>query len=325
MDARLGLRVALTLALALMVAPSAQAAPPNANFAFAPDTPNQDEPVTFSAAVDWGGNEGTVVWDFGDSGTAIGLDAEHVFTSGGPKQVTMTASNSDGEDTDIEVIEINSRPSVAFSFAPQDAEPGEPVLFASDVSDDDAVTYLWDFGDGSTATGSGPTHAYSAPGVRTVTLTVTDSEGAVGTASLQIEVRAPPSQSAAAPVTSADIRLPVFMSPFPVVRLSGQVFDRVTLIRLLTIRGPRGAIVRVRCVGRDCPVRSARRRVRKPGLVRFRVFERSLRPGTRLAIFVRRGAEIGKYTRFAIRAGERPLRTDRCLLPGQRRPVRCPA
>jgi hypothetical protein len=58
--------------------------------------------------------------------------------------------------------------------------------------------------------------------------------------------------------------------------------------------------------------------------VRFHGFERSLRPGTRLAIFVRRGAEIGKYTRFAIQAGARPLRTDRCLLPGQRRPVRCP-
>jgi hypothetical protein len=114
------------------------------------------------------------------------------------------------------------------------------------------------------------------------------------------------------------------MRPSAVVRLSGQVFERVTVIRLLTIKGPLGAIVRVRCVGRDCPVRSVRRRVRKAGLVRFRIFERSLRPGTRLVILVRRGAEIGKYTRFAIRAGERPLRTDRCLLPGQRRPVRCP-
>jgi chitodextrinase len=323
MDARSGLCVSLALAVALVMAPSAQAAPPNASFAFAPDAPNEGEPVTFSAAVAWGGDEGEVSWDFGDGTTGTGSDVEHVFTSGGSKQVKMTATNNEGGDSETRTIDVNPRPSVAFSFSPQMPGPGEPVLFAPDVSDDDAVTYWWDFGDGSTTTGSGPNHAYSTPGVRTVTLAVTDSEGAVGTASLQVDVHAP-SQPAAALQPSVGIRLPVFMSPFPIVRLSGQLLDRATLIRLLTVRGPRGAVVRVRCAGRDCPTNSARRRVTRTGVVRFHAFERPLRPGTRLAIFVRRGAEIGKYTRFAIRAGDRPLRTDRCLLPGQRRPIRCP-
>jgi PKD repeat protein len=38
-------------------------------------------------------------------------------------------------------------------------------------------TYAWDFGDGSTASGAKPTHAYSATGSYTVTLTVTDASG----------------------------------------------------------------------------------------------------------------------------------------------------
>jgi hypothetical protein len=326
MDARPGLRVCLALAVALMVAPSAQAAAPDASFAVDPDPPNEDAEATYEVILQGAGVDSTVEWDFDGDGVyeKSGPVAKHTHTEPGMTSVTMRATD-EGESTVVtKDIVVNPRPVVSLGFSPTDPDPGEPVLFAADASDDDPMTYLWDFGDGSSATGSGPTHAYSSPGVRTVTLTVTDSEGAVGTASLQIDVRAP-APAAPGPQLSAAIPRPAFMSPFPVVRLSGQVFQRVTLIRLLTIKGPRGAIVRVRCLGRDCPVESARRRVRKAGLVRFRAFERPLRPGTRLVILVRRGAEIGKYTRFAIRPGERPLRTDRCLLPGQRRPVRCPA
>ena len=38
-----------------------------------------------------------------------------------------------------------------------------------------ALTYAWNFGDGSTATGAKPTHTYTAPKAYTVTLTVTNS------------------------------------------------------------------------------------------------------------------------------------------------------
>jgi PKD repeat protein len=325
MDARPCL---LTLALTLVVAPNALAAPPDVDFAYAPSTPNEGETVSFSAAVSWGGNTpGTVSWDFGDGTTATGLDVEHVFTSPGTKQVTVIATNGEGEQSTpaIKQIDVNARPSVTFAFSPEDPESGEPILFAADARDDDPVSYLWEFGDGSAATGSSATHAYDTPGVRTVTLTVTDSEGASGTASLAVDVRAPASLPAAAPPAPPSVKALTFMSPFPVVRLSGQVVGRLTLVRLLTIRGPRGAQVRVQCTGTDCPAELVRRRVKRTGVVRLRGFERTLRPGTRLAIFVRRGEEIGKYTRFAIRAGKRPLRTDRCLFPGRRTPERCPA
>ena len=41
-----------------------------------------------------------------------------------------------------------------------------------------ALTYAWDFGDGSTGSGVSPQHTYAAGGTYTVTLTVTDRPSA---------------------------------------------------------------------------------------------------------------------------------------------------
>jgi hypothetical protein len=61
-------------------------------------------------------------------------------------------------------------------------------------------------------------------------------------------------------------------------------------------------------------------------VVRVRRLEgRFLRTGTRLEVFVRKAAMIGKYTRFRIRSGKAPARLDRCLLSTGRRPIRCPS
>lgn len=57
-------------------------------------------------------------------------------------------------------------------------------------------SYAWDFGDGATATGVTPAHAYAAAGTFPVTLTVLDGEGAPGTTSRPVTVTTQP------PVTS---------------------------------------------------------------------------------------------------------------------------
>ncbi|MCA0997329.1 PQQ-dependent sugar dehydrogenase [Alloyangia pacifica] len=57
------------------------------------------------------------------------------------------------------------------------------VTFESDVSDPEghALSYAWDFGDGTTATTATPSHNYSSTGVYSVSLTVTDELGAATT------------------------------------------------------------------------------------------------------------------------------------------------
>jgi hypothetical protein len=55
--------------------------------------------------------------------------------------------------------------------------------------DGDIVSWDWDFGDGTTGDGAITTHAYDSPGRYTVTLTVTDDDGATGSTTLVVQVR----------------------------------------------------------------------------------------------------------------------------------------
>ena len=61
----------------------------------------------------------------------------------------------------------------------------------SSDSDGTVVSYGWNFGDGSTGTGVSAQRTYGAAGTYTVTLTVTDDDGATGVSSQQVTVTAP--------------------------------------------------------------------------------------------------------------------------------------
>ena len=120
----------------------------------------------------------------------------------------------------------------------------------------------------------------------------------------------------------ADRRL-VAMRPFPIVRIAGVVLPNGARIRILSVRAPRGSSVRIRCRGQGCPAATVAR-TSATRLVRFHRFERRLRAGVKIELFVRQAGKVGKYTRFLIRGGKPPARLDRCLMPGKRRPVSCP-
>ena len=114
------------------------------------------------------------------------------------------------------------------------------------------------------------------------------------------------------------------MSPYPVVRLAGRLTPRGARIRVLSVlRAPKCARVRVSCRGRSCPAKRASRYIGS-GALRFRRFERRLRAGTVLTVRISKGDLIGKLTRFRIRRGRVPSRSDRCLRPGERSGSPCP-
>ena len=85
----------------------------------------------------------------------------------------------------------NDPPTAAFS-APATTLALLAVQFTDQSTDSDGhvVGYLWDFGDGQGSSLRSPSHAFASTGTSSVTLTVTDDQGATGTISHSLTVSA---------------------------------------------------------------------------------------------------------------------------------------
>jgi PKD repeat protein len=187
--------VAVVMALAL--AAPALGVPPTGTISVtpaAPDRPNIGDQVTFDVTgINWGGTAGTVLWAFGDGQAATTLPATHAYASAGIKSVAAVLTNGEGENGLVGPVDVrvNAPPVVVLSgFIPVAPIPGVDVLFASDSTDPDgdAITHLWNFGDGVTSPNRNAVHAFASAGTRTVTLTVTDPFGAVASATQDVPV-----------------------------------------------------------------------------------------------------------------------------------------
>jgi PKD repeat protein len=294
---------------------------PRASFTISDSTPVSFQQVTLrstSTASPAGGTIASHAWDLdGDGGfdDATGATVQHSFRSRGPHQVGLEVKDNDGDaDRETKQITVGNRgPTAGFGFDPDSPVIGQRVKFTSLSRDLDGSirTQAWDldndgqFDDGTRAEAG---RAFFRRGSYTVRLRVLDDAGASAVATRSIDVDPLPR-----------------MSPFPIVRLAGRITLRGAKIRVLSVRAPRGARVRVRCAGIGCP--SRRRQLKtaaRTGVVRFGRFERRLRAGARIAVLVTQPLKIGKYTRFRIRRFRRPARLDRCLSGQRLTPIRCP-
>jgi large repetitive protein len=171
--------------------------PPVAAFGMSSSSVDSGTPVTFtSSSSDPDGSVASYAWDFDGDGTtdATGATVSHSFAHSGTPNVTLTVTDNEGAARSVShSLSIGNRaPTPAFTMSAADVSSGDPITFTSTSTDPDGsiTSYAWDFnGDGVTdATGPVATRSWLQPGTPSVTLTVTDDDGAKRSTSHSVSV-----------------------------------------------------------------------------------------------------------------------------------------
>ncbi len=121
------------------------------------------------------------LWDFGDGNNSTSRNPSHTYTEVGIYTVSLTIF-FDGESntkTIVDYIEVIQPPDPPEADFTSDVTTGEDPLVVNftDLSTNDAVSWYWEFGDGSWSTLQNPNYLYYVPGVYTVSLTSTGIGG----------------------------------------------------------------------------------------------------------------------------------------------------
>ena len=118
-------------------------------------------------------SEGTLplryLWNFGDGSTSREQNPTHTYAANGRYTVTLTVTNSFGEDTrDLtEFIAVGDPPVPDFSVSSSQGSIPLVVEF-TDRTKGTTSSWNWDFGDGSSASVQNPAHTYTKPGIYSV-------------------------------------------------------------------------------------------------------------------------------------------------------------
>ncbi len=142
------------------------------------------------------GDTFTRLWNFGDgTPTSTATSPSHVFPAPGTYTVTLTVTDGWGKSASTTIVMSLVEPGGNVAPVPVISTPlcsGLTCSFSGIGSFDpngDAVTYLWNFGDGTATSTSGtPSHTFALAGTYTVTLTVTDGWGRSASTTVQVTV-----------------------------------------------------------------------------------------------------------------------------------------
>ncbi len=136
-----------------------------------------------SASTDADGQILSYLWDFGDGASGEGQVVDYAWTQPGTFTVTLTVTDDSGTAS---AIQSTSR-LVRVDAAPVADAGANQYVTASVVSfdgggsrdpDGSVTEWVWDFGDGGTATGKTVDHAYLRSGIYEVAVVVRDDSGA---------------------------------------------------------------------------------------------------------------------------------------------------
>ncbi|MGM0581281.1 MAG: PKD domain-containing protein [Bacteroidota bacterium] len=124
----------------------------------------QDESVN---ATNW-------LWDFGDGNTSTEQNPTHTYYEIPENNVKLTVENENG-------CKQSSKKLLSFIFSADFQVDANEVCVGKTVNfsgiSDDAVSWIWDFGDGNSSTDRNPSHQYDSQGIYDVSLIAANESG----------------------------------------------------------------------------------------------------------------------------------------------------
>lgn len=139
--------------------------------------------VRFSSSVRTNVTVSSYEWDFGDGSRGTGISPEHWYIQAGIYTVTLTASGEGLIDTETKpgfiIVEGEQipPPCAFFTVEPRQGERPHTVFFQATCDASTITSYLWDFGNGDTATTREGSYTYERAGIYDVRLRVQGPSG----------------------------------------------------------------------------------------------------------------------------------------------------
>lgn len=143
------------------------------------DHPIVDKPVVFSSDFGQMNSNGLVLHTDNRGQARDNLVVPPVPS--GIESITVKAQIGTTEAEAVLTISPNENPLPDFTYSPEEPRAGEPVFFNGSQSEDPdgfIKRYQWNFGDGGSAEGEEVSHIFPSSKTYTITLKVTDNNGA---------------------------------------------------------------------------------------------------------------------------------------------------
>ena len=164
-------------------------------------SPN-DITITVGDTVQWTYSGGRVHDATADDGswaspTSSNINFSHTFNSVEEVLYYCTVHSSPGQNINTRMngrinvtqADVNQPPTAGFSFSCTDLDCN--FMDQSTDSDGTIASWSWSFGDGGVSSARNPSHSFAAAGTYTVSLTVTDNDGADHSSNRSVEVSDP--------------------------------------------------------------------------------------------------------------------------------------
>lgn len=133
-------------------------------------------PITVSPIAPANSNT-NFVWDFGNGDSSIQTNPTYTYNIPGNYSLSLTATSANGCSSHYTYTTSVQVKGPSAAFTPNKYSGCDPLIVSFDNNTSNGISYLWDFGDGTTSTNVNPTHQFTGAGSYFVKLIATDLNG----------------------------------------------------------------------------------------------------------------------------------------------------